>query len=742
MTTATIDLRAAREYLARLTGSADTPCTWQTFGEGAHAGQPSLARVMHGPLDKVAAGLASANGRGAGVFVTVAQTDLRGRRSENVTGLRALFADCDAGEPPAEVRAQFPRPHAIVRSAAGPHYYWRLRDGEALDGFEAAQAAIAEALGSDPKVKDLPRVMRVPGFLHRKGTTPIMVTLDDSPADHGPYAIADVLGGIARAPAADPTALVRAKLYADKVPGAPKGQRNQEAYKLACKLVLGFALDNSDATSVMLDWSQRCTPPLTEREIVAVIRSARKHGTEPVGGRLGERQSVREMPAREAVTRDISPASDATTQQPRRAHPAAVADRVLAARTYVVEPNDNIYRYTGTHWTPITMDGLRSDCYAEDDANRTKPGRVGAIAMHVYHRCRRAEPIVWNSVATGMVPFVNGMLDLATGELSPHAPEHYLDRVIPHEWRGADAPAPMLWQRCLLDWFGEDADYKAKVDALQEYFGYVLLQHARYKMALMLYGGTDTGKTVIAEVMRAMVGTHQTCQISVEDMADARKRAPIVGKYLNLLTELSADALIADGGFKQLVSTGEALSIDEKFKSPIMYVPTCKHVIATNNLPRIDDKTRATFRRLLLIKCNTATPAERQDPLLHERLTDTASISGILAWAVEGARRLAANSGRFTAIPESIAEMEAYRAEQNPVMGFVAEMCIKAPKRRVTLRDITVAYNNWQVGGRPWSTRAMGRALRGADIEVERIGGIVWAVGVDLNTGKPFTLVE
>src|SRR5262249_12827835 len=58
-------------------------------------------------------------------------------------------------------------------------------NGIALDAFTPTQELIAKRFGSDPKVKDLPRVMRLPGFWHRKGE-PFMVRIievhEDAPA--------------------------------------------------------------------------------------------------------------------------------------------------------------------------------------------------------------------------------------------------------------------------------------------------------------------------------------------------------------------------------------------------------------------------------------------------------------------------------------------------------------------------------------------------------------------------------
>lgn len=164
------DKRMAARFVRALTGDAATPCTWQTFDDGPLK-RPALARILHGPLAVVGTGLAAANAAGAGVFVTVNRTDLRGRQRRNVQSVRAVFVDCDGFEP----SAWHLPPSLVVRSGRGMHAYWCVGDAK-LDEFEAAQRRLAMGYTSDPKVCDLPRVMRVPGFAHLKAE-PRPVTL-------------------------------------------------------------------------------------------------------------------------------------------------------------------------------------------------------------------------------------------------------------------------------------------------------------------------------------------------------------------------------------------------------------------------------------------------------------------------------------------------------------------------------------------------------------------------------------
>ncbi|MBK7742771.1 MAG: hypothetical protein IPI40_03355 [Betaproteobacteria bacterium] len=91
------------------------------------------------------------------------------RTAANVVQVRALFVDLD-GPPITPVLTSSLPPDWVVQSSPDRwHAYWKVQDC-ALGAFTAAQSALAIKFGGDPAVKDLPRVMRVPGFVHRKVT--------------------------------------------------------------------------------------------------------------------------------------------------------------------------------------------------------------------------------------------------------------------------------------------------------------------------------------------------------------------------------------------------------------------------------------------------------------------------------------------------------------------------------------------------------------------------------------------
>ncbi|MCY3019568.1 MAG: DNA-primase RepB domain-containing protein [Planctomycetota bacterium] len=160
-----VNLATASEFTCALAAPGEL-LTFQSFDDTS-AKRPHLVRVLHTRrFGDVAPALARLNAAGAGIFLTVNETNGQGRTAENIVRVRALFVDADSVPRPAHWHAE---PDFIVwRDKLHWHGYWLVADLP-LNGFGAAQRRLAKLYGTDPKIHDLPRVMRVPGFLHRKG---------------------------------------------------------------------------------------------------------------------------------------------------------------------------------------------------------------------------------------------------------------------------------------------------------------------------------------------------------------------------------------------------------------------------------------------------------------------------------------------------------------------------------------------------------------------------------------------
>jgi hypothetical protein len=150
-----------------------TAFTFQTFAdrEGLKGG---LARILHDDQQ-----LQQLNAAGAGIYVTVNETDLRGRKIENIRRVRCVFQEDDQG-----YSGQFPLdPSLTVESSPGRfHRYWLIADEWPADDdgrrdFRGVIERMIADYASDPGAKDISRVLRLPGFLNHKHAEPHLVRI-------------------------------------------------------------------------------------------------------------------------------------------------------------------------------------------------------------------------------------------------------------------------------------------------------------------------------------------------------------------------------------------------------------------------------------------------------------------------------------------------------------------------------------------------------------------------------------
>lgn len=315
------DLNEARRFLHAL--EADGRFQFQTFDDSKDKRQ-NLARTMYGTLDEHAATLQELNAAGAGVFVTVNRTDGGGRKAANVVGVRALFIDGDGIPLPSCSKGACrisvcPRCNAdvqdgatwhcepsliVMRDANHWHAYWLLAGELPIAEFAAAQKRLIGYYGSDKVIHDLPRVMRLPGFWHRKGEPRgVRVTFVNDNLWYGPQIAlqglpelpsSSVAGGgdFSRAtvsPAAEGrkagskpsgplTEEERAERYARcflKGQSPASGQWNNALKDLVINLCSNFKCDDATVARVALEWSRgvRAHDAGKEAEAVRTVQS-------------------------------------------------------------------------------------------------------------------------------------------------------------------------------------------------------------------------------------------------------------------------------------------------------------------------------------------------------------------------------------------------------------------------------------------------------------------------------------
>ncbi|MGQ0511546.1 MAG: AAA family ATPase [Betaproteobacteria bacterium] len=300
-----VDLHEAQRFLDLIAPGEDV--TFQTFPDADNAKKPGLARVLHGRLEDHAAELAHLNANGAGIFVMVNAGDglvHKGaktcRTAANVVRVRAVFVDLDGAPLAPVVDADTPPQIVVESSPAKWHAYWLVSDCPP-EAFRALQAGLAARFNGDTAVVDLPRVLRLPGFVHQK-SEPFTVRLAEPPAKAAdvrvPYMIAELqrLIAVPDASVSAPATVPGTRTGED--PGDvigrsfSDGQRTQHLVQLAGRyFAKGLGLD--EVTALARGWNSRNTPPLDDEKVVSTCASMqqthlRKHPASQPAAQGGE----------------------------------------------------------------------------------------------------------------------------------------------------------------------------------------------------------------------------------------------------------------------------------------------------------------------------------------------------------------------------------------------------------------------------------------------------------------------
>ena len=150
------------------------------------------------------------NDLGYGIYYGVnPRTRIGGGKNEDVMFSKCLVADFDAKDffdktKPDELakfnleylksllnEAKFPIPTAIVLTGGGFHCYWKLDKHLLAEEWQLIQRRLSATLGSDPKIHDPARVLRLPSFYNTKHD-PIEVKIIEYNKD-SIYKIKDIL---------------------------------------------------------------------------------------------------------------------------------------------------------------------------------------------------------------------------------------------------------------------------------------------------------------------------------------------------------------------------------------------------------------------------------------------------------------------------------------------------------------------------------------------------------------------
>lgn len=418
---------------------------------------------------------------------------------------------------------------------------------------------------------------------------------------------------------------------------------------------------------------------------------------------------------------------------PAPSNPMAVARELVT--DYLSDGHLTLARWRGgwmqwhrTHWAEVEETVVRSWLYRrleyaqyEDtsgkkpikpwEPNRHKVSDVADALTAITHVPEDTDPPAWlgesGPVPAGeIVACSNGLLNVGTRKLHDHTPRFFGTVAVPFAYDAA-APKPEKWLRFLGElWPGDPAS----VDALQEWFGYVLSGRTDLHKIMLLIGPTRSGKGTIARVLTALVGKGNAAGPTLASLGTNFGLSPLLGKPLAIVSDARLGGANVHQVVERLLSVSgeDMLTVDRKYREPWTGKLPSRFLVLSNELPRFGDASGAISHRFVVLTMAESFLGRENTRLTAELLGE---LPGILSWSLDGLDRLT-REGALTEPASSADAIVALQDLVSPVSAFVRDRC-----RRVGEVPVSALFAEWKSwcednGHKAGSVQTFGRDLR------------------------------
>lgn len=393
----------------------------------------------------------------------------------------------------------------------------------------------------------------------------------------------------------------------------------------------------------------------------------------------------------------------------------------------IVDQQAGMVRWQGIFWQwldgayrPMDDDQVRSIVYQSleklgDTANAKRVSEILDAMRSVCLLPTETEPPVYFStqkpLESGLIAVKNGILNLNTAELKPATPDLFTLSALSVDF-DPDAQCPK-WLEFLGTLWGDDME---TAGVMQELLGYLISAQTDMQKVFVLIGPKRAGKGTILRVMTALLGRQNVAAPTLNSLSGNFGLQSLIGKTAALISDarLSGRADQEAIAERLLSISGEDnISIPRKFLSDYTATINARFVMATNEMPRLNDASGALASRFIPLVL-TKSFFGNEDRHLTDRLMT--ELSGILNWSMVGYRRLM-ERGRFL-VPESAQEllMELHELG-SPISAFIADRCTVEAGAMVECQEIYQSWREWCAEhGRdhPGNVENFGRDLRAA----------------------------
>ncbi|MDJ0590000.1 MAG: phage/plasmid primase, P4 family [Pleurocapsa sp. MO_226.B13] len=237
--------------------------------------------------------------------------------------------------------------------------------------------------------------------------------------------------------------------------------------------------------------------------------------------------------------------------------------------------------------------------------------------------------------AEGLLPMLNGVLDLETRKLLPHSPQNRLTWCLPYEYDVLARCEPI--QEWLLTMCGGDRNL---VQLMRAYLLGIVTGRTDWQKYLELIGPGGTGKSTLTRLATALVGQENVHTTTLQKLEKSKfETASIAGKRLVLIND--SERYAGDVTKLKNLTGQDTLPYEVKFQqSKGGFTPDALVIVSTNEVIQSTDYTSGLARRRISVPFSNKIKGKRQKNLIEHKNGQMRGeflpyIPGLLNWVLE-----------------------------------------------------------------------------------------------------------
>lgn len=248
-------------------------------------------------------------------------------------------------------------------------------------------------------------------------------------------------------------------------------------------------------------------------------------------------------------------------------------------------------------------------------------------------------------------------------------------------------------------WMGDLSDDPEIVHVLWQVLGAIIRPHVSWSQAAWLYSESgNNGKGTLCVLMQQLCGEGSYTSLKLSEMGKDFALEPLIRSSAIITDENDVGTYIDKAANLKSLVTGDAVTINRKFKQGITYKFHGFMVQCMNEMPRIKDKSDSFFRRQLFIPFTKCFTGKERKYIKDDYLRRQEVLEYVLY------KVLNMDYYSFDVPQACKAVMDEYKEFNDPIRQFFSEVIMEASWDFLPFKLLYDLYQQWFKENNPSGT--------------------------------------